>query len=44
MMRFVNDHNPRPLLDQLSARYGERISIRYARRESGAIAIDFVRV
>lgn len=42
-MRFVNDHNPRPLLDQLSARSGERISIRYVRREPEVIAIDFVR-
>jgi uncharacterized protein (DUF2249 family) len=42
-MRFVNDHDPLPLLDQLSARYGEKITIRYLQREPGAIAIDFVR-
>ena len=40
-MRFVNDHDPLPLLDQLRARYGERISIDYLQREPGAIAIDF---
>ncbi len=40
-MRFVNDHDPLPLLDQLRARYGERISITYLQREPGAIAIDF---
>lgn len=42
-MRFVNDHDPLPLLDQLSARYGEKVTIRYLQREPGAIAIDFVR-
>jgi len=26
-MRFVNDHDPMPLLDQLRSRYGEGISI-----------------
>ena len=41
-MRFVNDHDPLPLLDQLSARYGEKLTIRYVQREPGAIAIDFV--
>ncbi|MEZ5741196.1 MAG: DUF2249 domain-containing protein [Burkholderiaceae bacterium] len=40
-MRFVNDHDPLPLLDQLRARYGERIEIEYRQREPGAIAIDF---
>ena len=42
-MRCVNDHDPLPLLDQLSARYGEKVTIRYLQREPGAIAIDFVR-
>ena len=42
-MRFVNDHDPIPLLDQLRQRYGERIDIRYQQREPGAIVIDFVR-
>jgi uncharacterized protein (DUF2249 family) len=42
-MRFVNDHDPLPLLDQLSLRYGETVTIRYVQREPGAIAIDFVR-
>ncbi|HSW24445.1 MAG TPA: DUF2249 domain-containing protein [Burkholderiaceae bacterium] len=41
-MRFVNDHDPLPLLDQLRLRYGERIDIQYQQREPGAIAIDFV--
>jgi uncharacterized protein (DUF2249 family) len=42
-MRFVNDHDPLPLLDQLEARYGEAVTIEYRQREPGAIAIDFIR-
>lgn len=42
-MRFVNDHDPLPLLEQLRQRYGEGVDIRYRQREPGAIVIDFVR-
>ncbi|MCC6379148.1 MAG: DUF2249 domain-containing protein [Burkholderiales bacterium] len=42
-MRFVNDHDPLPLLDQLVARYGETVTIQYRQREPGAIVIDFVK-
>ena len=42
-MRFVNDHDPLPLRDQLVARYGEAATIRYVQRDAGAIVIDFVR-
>ena len=42
-MRFVNDHDPLPLLDQLMTRYGEAVTIRYVQRDPGAIVIDFVR-
>ncbi len=41
-MRFVNDHDPLPLLDQLQARYGERVDITYRQRDPGAIVIDFI--
>ena len=41
-MRFVNDHDPLPLLDQLRERFQERVEIRYVQREPGAIVIDFV--
>ena len=44
VMRFVNDHDPLPLLEQLRQRYGEALSIEYRRREPGAIVIDFIRV
>jgi uncharacterized protein (DUF2249 family) len=42
-MRFVNDHDPLPLLDQLVTRYGETVTIRYVQRDPGAIVIDFVK-
>lgn len=42
-MRFVNDHDPLPLLHQLQVRYGDSVRIEYLQREPGAIVIDFVR-
>ena len=42
-MRFANDHDPLPLLEQLRNRYGEAVSIEYRQREPGAIVIDFTR-
>lgn len=43
-MRFVNDHDPLPLLDQLRQRYGATVDIRYKQREPGQIVIDFVKM
>jgi uncharacterized protein (DUF2249 family) len=40
-MRFVNDHDPLPLLDQLRARFGDGVTIRYQQREPGQVVIDF---
>ena len=42
-MRFVNDHDPLPLLQQLEQRYGDGVEIAYRAREPGNIVIDFVR-
>ncbi|GAO36439.1 hypothetical protein SCT_1846 [Sulfuricella sp. T08] len=42
-MRFVNDHDPLPLLAQLMERYGDAIEIAYVAREPGQIVIDFSR-
>ncbi len=42
-MRFVNDHDPLPLLAQLQERYGDSIAITYVQREPGGIMIDFSR-
>lgn len=41
-MRFVNDHDPLPLLDQLRERYGTNVEIRYLQREPGSYVIDFI--
>ena len=43
VMRFCNDHDPLPLLEQLRARYGAAVEIRYLQREPGEIVIDFIR-
>lgn len=40
-MRFVNDHDPLPLLDQLQQAFGEKLGITYVQREPGEIVIDF---
>jgi uncharacterized protein (DUF2249 family) len=40
-MRFVNDHDPLPLLDQLRQTFGERLAISYVKREPGDIVLDF---
>jgi len=42
-MAFVNDHDPLPLLAQLTNRYGESIVINYVSHEPGQIAINFTR-
>ncbi len=40
-MRFANDHDPLPLLMQISQRYGDSVSVEYRQREPGMIVIDF---
>jgi uncharacterized protein (DUF2249 family) len=40
-MRFLNDHDPLPLLSQLRQAFGDGIGIEYVRREPGEIVIDF---
>lgn len=40
-MRFVNDHDPIPLLGQLQQAFGETLGIEYVRREPDEIVIDF---
>lgn len=42
-VRFANDHNPLPLLDELRTQYGKAVTIRYEQHDSGAIVIDFVK-
>jgi uncharacterized protein (DUF2249 family) len=40
-MRFVNDHDPLPLLTQLQQAFGDGLGIEYVRRDAGEIVIDF---
>lgn len=40
-MRFVNDHDPIPLLGQLTQRFGQHLSINYLQRGPEAVVIDF---
>jgi uncharacterized protein (DUF2249 family) len=40
-MRFLNDHDPLPLLAQLQQAFGEALAIRYVKREPGEIVLDF---
>ena len=40
-MRFVNDHDPVPLLGQIQQRYGSQIGIAYVARDPDNIVIDF---
>ena len=42
-MRFVNDHDPLPLLDQLRTRYGDGVAIEYRQRREEGVVIDFVK-
>ncbi|MBK9134683.1 MAG: DUF2249 domain-containing protein [Betaproteobacteria bacterium] len=40
-MRFVNDHDPLPLLAQIEQRYGERVEVQYRQRAPEGVVIDF---
>lgn len=40
-MRFINDHDPLPLLGQIQQRYGNQVGIAYVAREPGNVVIDF---
>ena len=40
-MRFCNDHDPLPLLQQLQGHFGDQIQFEYLSRQPGEIVIDF---
>jgi uncharacterized protein (DUF2249 family) len=40
-MRFCNDHDPLPLLNQINGYFGDRVKIEYVTRDPGEIVIDF---
>jgi uncharacterized protein (DUF2249 family) len=43
-MRFVNDHNPIPLLQQMQVRYGESVTVTYLQQGDESVMIDFIKV
>ncbi|MEW9898673.1 DUF2249 domain-containing protein [Chitinivorax sp. PXF-14] len=40
-MRFCNDHDPIPLLNQINQHFGDNVTIEYVARNPGEIVIDF---
>ncbi|MDC8757052.1 DUF2249 domain-containing protein [Janthinobacterium fluminis] len=42
VMRFCNDHDPLPLLEQIGQYFGDRVKMAYVSREPGEIVIDFL--
>ncbi len=40
-MRFINDHDPIPLIAQLHDRLGEHLTVNYRQRDADAVVIDF---
>lgn len=40
-MRFVNDHDPIPLIAQLRDRLGDHLTVTYRQRDANAVVIDF---
>lgn len=41
-MRFINDHDPLPLLNQIQQRYGNQVRIQYVERGAQGVVIDMV--
>lgn len=42
VMRFCNDHNPLPLLEQINASFGPAVKTTYVSNEPGTVIIDFL--
>jgi uncharacterized protein (DUF2249 family) len=42
-MRFVNDHDPLPLLRQMEGHFGETVAVAYRQRSAGGVVIDFTK-
>lgn len=40
-MRFINDHDPLPLLAQIERAFGDAVEIRYVSRGPEAVMLDF---
>lgn len=41
VMRFLNDHDPLPLLRQMEQRYGEALEVTYRHKSEQGVVIDF---
>lgn len=41
-MRFINDHDPLPLLQQIQQRYGNQVQVNYVERGMQGVVIDMV--
>lgn len=41
VMRFVNDHDPLPLLAQLQQHFGDNLKAEYLQRDPEMVVIDF---
>lgn len=41
IMRFINDHDPLPLLAQLEQHFGEHLMYEYRQRDAEMVVIDF---
>lgn len=41
VMRFINDHDPLPLLDQMAQRYRDQVKPNYVERSAERVVIDF---
>lgn len=42
VMRFVNDHDPLPLLAQLQQYFGDGLKAEYLQRDEEMVVIDFI--
>lgn len=42
-MRFINDHDPIPLLRQMDVRFGETVTVEYRQRAAEGVIIDFTK-
>ncbi|WP_028444459.1 DUF2249 domain-containing protein [Chitinimonas koreensis] len=40
-MRFVNDHDPLPLLQQIGQRYRDQVRVHYVEHDEAQVVIDF---
>ena len=42
-MRFVNDHNPLPLLRQMNDHFGDTVAVVYRENGEAGVIIDFIK-